>query len=1230
MSMDKTARGKTAFLVLALLALILTAISLRHVRGDYVIDATCNSSNTPVLDTIPDLEGDEGRVLYYDMNATDPNNNSITYIIYMQLNRTFNLAWNNVTGVINYTPHQVDVGNYRVIVEARNNISCSGVQTFISLVVYDKPNISAYVPASPNPSGRENASIFFNITVDDNDVNETLRYVWLMNSTPVSTNSSYDLLLNFSMRGTYNITVIVNDTRNLTDIHSWNLTVNNTNRVPVWNIPLANIIWQEDINLINNFSLSDKYYDDDFDDSHTFRVVGNNYINVSITSYGNVTLIPRANWSGTEIVYFIVNDSYDTALSNNVALNVTQVNDPPVLTRVANQVLYAYAPYSLLLNVSDPDNATFIFYSDNSLFNITNAGLIALVPNQSDSGNHSVYINVSDGIDTDAIVVNFTVNNNSRPVFSTSNLTAQEGTYFEYIALASDPDDNPINFSSNYSQFSMSQINSTAAIFSFTPIIGNRGNFSVVVIANDSRGAENRSTFYLFVTGLNHAPYFGSFNQKNATVNRSFSTTISATDPDGDTLTYRDNATFFNIQPNGVIQFVANTSDEGTYTIGINASDGQVTNKTSVVFKIISNKAPVFSETITFMNCSKGSVCTSQLNASDENRDSFTFYYSTNLSSFYMSSAGRVNFTPANSDVINNNATSYNVTLGVIEVGTPEAAKLSTEMNIVVTVLAQNLPPVLNPVGNKTTTQGNATVFYVVGSDPENDNLTFADNTTLFDIRKLNETTAIVNFTATNTDVGNHSINLSVSDGQSVASEVIWIVILNANDAPNVTIFWPNATNVSMVENFTLFFNQSSTDPDLAYGDAVSYSWKIDGIEQSTNSSWTYAPNFTAAGLHNVSFIVRDLIGLNATLKWNVTVNNTNRRPYLLQNISNVNLTRNTLLMPWITLTSYLYDPDTNDILNYTLNGTSDISLGYDSSYIALLLSPSWTGSVNVTIIVNDSFETAVSNYFTITVAQLQQQPTPSSGGGGGGGGGGVGSRIIEKNVTVEVKTPQALRIIVPKPMSLFENDTIVAPIQVINNFNKTLNEVLLSAGTKMQGVKLAFSNNYFESIEPGAARKVDLVISSYRASSFGTFEIEITANVSSPSFQDSAILYLNALEKGSENESAVKLRIAYAEDLVSSNSLCLELKESLEKANELLKRGNTKDASVLVDDTIKACKYLKETIEQANNKNNEKPMKIKFSRTTFLWIGLIVALAGAVLVFLFKGRARKRSRPMT
>lgn len=108
----------------------------------------------------------------------------------------------------------------------------------------------------------------------------------------------------------------------------------------------------------------------------------------------------------------------------------------------------------------------------------------------------------------------------------------------------------------------------------------------------------------------------------------------------------------------------------------------------------------------------------------------------------------------------------------------------NTDNNIV--IWKKNLSPVLDPIGNQSALEDEP--FDIIISASDDEQVTFADDTELFDIDP--ETGEIV-FVPTNNDVGEHTVNISVADGNGGSdNESFTFTIINVDDAPVAIPKW--------------------------------------------------------------------------------------------------------------------------------------------------------------------------------------------------------------------------------------------------------------------------------------------------------------------------------------------------------------------------------------------------------------------------------------------------------
>lgn len=89
------------------------------------------------------------------------------------------------------------------------------------------------------------------------------------------------------------------------------------------------------------------------------------------------------------------------------------------------------------------------------------------------------------------------------------------------------------------------------------------------------------------------------------------------------------------------------------------------------------------------------------------------------------------------------------------------------------------------------------------------------------------------------------------------------------NRSPAIDSFNPAEENPGVNEGDGLTFSVYASDPD---GDALSYSWTLDGGVVSSASSWVYSTSYGEGGQHTVECSVSDGRGGSASASWTVTV----------------------------------------------------------------------------------------------------------------------------------------------------------------------------------------------------------------------------------------------------------------------------------------------------------------------------------------------------------------------
>ena len=307
----------------------------------------------------------------------------------------------------------------------------------------------------------------------------------------------------------------------------------------------------------------------------------------------------------------------------------------------------------------------------------------------------------------------------------------------------------------------------------------------------------------------------------------------------------------------------------------------------------------------------------------------------------FSSSQYSVNNTAINISFIptKNDAGNYSINFTINDSGIPS---MYTSVVVNFSVLDVNTAPFFTYICyNETNTTENANfTCYINATDyGEEGNLTFSSNVSWFlnnNKSAVNILTgykgfAIVNFTSSDLQVGNWSINISVTDsGSFVNSSVMRFYVANVNDS--VRIY--NSVNISAYNTSsvqTLYFN--ATDDDLLIPDKSVYN---EVLNFSSNETWVNVSVYSISGnrtVGKIQFNSQRAEGLNLVSISVSDANNFSSDYYIL----NITILGNSP-PAW----------DSSFINNYTLNEDQNFFLNL---------------SANITDSENDAVNFVFSNY---------------------------------------------------------------------------------------------------------------------------------------------------------------------------------------------------------------------------------------------------------------------------
>ncbi|WP_412972679.1 putative Ig domain-containing protein [Glaciecola sp. MF2-115] len=272
-------------------------------------------------------------------------------------------------------------------------------------------------------------------------------------------------------------------------------------------------------------------------------------------------------------------------------------NNAPVISSTAVLTVEEGQDYSYTLAATDADGDTLTLAATSLpawLSFEASTGVLSGTPSEDDVGDHAVTLTVSDGTDTQtqSFTVEVTAIPNVAPLItSVAPTAATEGSEYSYTLTATDEDGDTLTMSATTSPDWLTFVASTG-VLSGTPATADVGDHDVELSVSDGEDSvsQNFTITVAAVVSENNAPVITSNAITMATVGTSYTYTLTATDEDGDDLTYSsvtlptwgafDTST-------GILSGTPDAAD--SYPVELSVSDG--TDSVSDAFTIVVTEA---------------------------------------------------------------------------------------------------------------------------------------------------------------------------------------------------------------------------------------------------------------------------------------------------------------------------------------------------------------------------------------------------------------------------------------------------------------------------------------------------------------------------------------------------------------------------------------------------------------------------------------------------------------
>ncbi len=568
-------------------------------------------------------------------------------------------------------------------------------------------------------------------------------------------------------------------------------------------------------------------------------------------SGSNLSYTPAANYAGTDVIGVTVSDGRGGTASTTVTITITPVNDPPTTAPMTKTTSEDTATtVALVANDVDGDSLTWSITSPAShgTAGVTGSTL-SYSPAANFHGSDTIGVQVDDGhggVVTTTVTITVTPVNDA-PVANPTSASTPRNASTPITLSGSDVDGDALTFAiagpPGHGDVSLS-----GGVATYTPATDYFGDDSFTFTAKDPSGATSApATVSITVTNNPAAPVATGVSTSTAE-DTPTTFTLTATDPNGDPLTYALGTDPGDAPDHGSVDIVGN---QATYTPAANfhgtdsftwtVTDGSTTVEASATIVVSSvNDAPTAANGT--LTTPEDTAATVVLSAADVDLDPLTFVAGEAAHGTVSLSGSSVTYTP---DANFHGADAFTFTAS-------DGTATSAPATVAVTVTSVNDAPQATAT-SITTAEDTAKTVTLVATDVDSASLTYDVATD-----PAHGSVSIVGAEATYTPAadyhGTDSFTWTVSDGSLETTGTATITVTAVNDAPTAGPVAP----VTTAEDSGVTIPLVGDDVD---GDALTYAKAgnpAHGTVVVSGSSATYTPDAQYSGPDSFTYTVGD------------------------------------------------------------------------------------------------------------------------------------------------------------------------------------------------------------------------------------------------------------------------------------------------------------------------------------------------------------------------------------
>ncbi|RBW51404.1 putative Ig domain-containing protein [Marinobacter sp. F3R11] len=535
-----------------------------------------NASNRPPeIHSTPIVSAVEGELYQYLVEATDPDSRD-TIEFNLQVAPSGMVI--DATGNIQWTPVNAQVGEQTVVVRVSDIQGEFDEQVFTISVT--NVNQAPRIVSNPETSATERESYSYQVQAIDPDFGDILSYQLINGPAGMELDSSSGLVSwipQDGQAGVQVVTIRVADAAGEIDTQSFEVSVRERNHLPV--------ISSEPVgegSVAAEYRYQVQATDLNADDELTYALGEFPEGMIISPLTGEITWTPVAGQEGVHSVSVIVSDSRGASSSQNFQVLITEQNFAPVFTTDSLPDATEGQSYSFMLTATDPnenETLTFSLVSGPSNLQIDPAsGEIAWLPVSAQVGENPISVRVTDShglYDQVDYVLNVINANRAPEIISTPSLTVSVGQSFEYQVVATDDSGADLEYRLIEGPSGLSM--SSGGLITWMPEASDVGANRITIQVVDQDGASDIQDFSLQVTTGNQSPVIESIPSTATRAGQPYYYTVSATDADGDSLTYSltQAPVGMVISSAGQVSWTPTTEQVGAHGVTISVTDGK-------------------------------------------------------------------------------------------------------------------------------------------------------------------------------------------------------------------------------------------------------------------------------------------------------------------------------------------------------------------------------------------------------------------------------------------------------------------------------------------------------------------------------------------------------------------------------------------------------------------------------------------------------------------------------